>query len=59
MLEDGAFQQLAKLHRQLDAEIIDAYGWSKSAAVDVRDRNRRLYGLNADIVAGRVDYSPL
>ncbi|MEJ7892194.1 MAG: DNA methyltransferase [Solirubrobacteraceae bacterium] len=58
MLDDGAFEQLAKLHRQLDAEIVDAYGWPKSAAVDVRDRNRRLYDLNADIVAGRREYSP-
>lgn len=58
MLEDGAFEQLAKLHRQLDAEIVAAYGWPKSAAVDVRDRNRRLYDLNAEIVAGRLEYAP-
>jgi hypothetical protein len=58
LLEDGAFQTLAKLHRQLDGEIVDAYGWPRSAAVDVRDRNRRLYNLNAEIVAGRREYSP-
>jgi hypothetical protein len=26
--------------------------------VDVRDRNRRLYDLNAEIVAGRREYAP-
>jgi len=58
MLEDGAFEQLAKLHHQLDAELVDAYGWPRSTIANVRDRNRRLYELNADIVAGRCEYVP-
>lgn len=58
MLEEGAFQQLAKLHRRLDAEIVAAYRWPRSTAADVRDRNRRLYELNADIVASRTGYKP-
>ena len=57
-LDDGAFSGLARACRALDLAVIAAYGWPASTLDDTTDRNRRLYELNAAIVAGHSDYSP-
>jgi len=51
-LEEGAFEDLRSLHRDLDLAVIDAYGWTTDVLDDARERNRRLYELNRQIVAG-------
>jgi len=55
---DGAFDGLRLLHRTLDAAVVDAFGWETSILDDVRERNRRLYDLNAKIVSGAISYKP-
>lgn len=55
--DDGAFEALRNAHRDLDLAVVAAYGWSSAALDDVRDRNRRLYELNAAILAG-MPYEP-
>lgn len=58
-LDDGAFEALADLHRRLDAAVLAAYGWPADLLEDVPERNRRLYDLNAAIVAGDIaSYTP-
>jgi hypothetical protein len=57
-VDDGAYGALRALHRQLDLAVIDAFGWSDDVLDDIRERNRRLYELNASIVAGERPYSP-
>ncbi len=51
-LDDGAFNELRSLHRELDFAVIAAYGWELTMLGDTRERNRRLYTLNREIVAG-------
>jgi hypothetical protein len=51
-LDDGAFDELRSLHRELDFAVIAAYGWELTMLGDTRERNRRLYTLNREIVAG-------
>ena len=46
-------------HRDLDLAVIDAFGWEAAILGDVRERNRRLYELNARIAAGDARYKPL
>jgi hypothetical protein len=57
-LEDGAFQDLAKLHRQLDEAVADAYGWPGPIARDHDETNARLLRLNHAIADGETDYAP-
>jgi hypothetical protein len=57
-LDDGAFAELRSLHRALDLAVLDAYGWEPALLGDMRERNRRLYELNARIVAGQLPYEP-
>jgi hypothetical protein len=57
-VEDGAYTALAAAHRELDLAVISAYGWSAATIDDTAERNRRLYELNAAIVADRGDYTP-
>jgi N-6 DNA Methylase len=51
-LDDGAFEDLRSLHRRLDIAVIEAFGWRANVLDDTRERNRRLYELNREIVAG-------
>lgn len=51
-LEEGAFEDLRSLHRDLDLAVIEAYGWKTDILDDARERNRRLYEFNRQIVAG-------
>jgi hypothetical protein len=57
-IDDGAYRDLAKLHRELDEAVAAAYGWPKRAAHDPEESNRRLLELNRRIVAGEVEYAP-
>lgn len=58
-LDEGAFEALRALHRQLDEAVCAAYGWSADLLDDVRVRNAKLYELNVESVEGRVpDYQP-
>ena len=57
-LDDGAFASLRAVHHELDLAVIAAYGWSSAYLDDVRIRNRALFELNADILAGTRAYTP-
>jgi len=57
-VDEGAYQDLWKLHRQLDEAVAAAYGWPKAGAHDPNESNRRLLELNQRIVAGEIDYNP-
>jgi hypothetical protein len=57
-VEDGAYQDLARLHRELDEAVAATYGWPKAAANDPAESNRRLLELNRAISAGAVKYRP-
>lgn len=57
-VDDGAFAALRDAHVALDLAVITAYGWSSALLDDVRARNRALFDLNAEILAGTRPYSP-
>lgn len=57
-VDDGAYQDLRKLHRELDEAVGAAYGWPKSASHNAAEANRRLLELNQRIAAGEVEYAP-
>ncbi len=57
-VDDGAYRDLAELHRQLDEAVAAAYGWPLSAAQDPSESNRFLLELNREITAGKVEYRP-
>ena len=58
LVDDGAYADLRKLHRDLDEAVAACYGWPKSIAQDKDEISRRLMALNAEIVAGRRPYDP-
>jgi hypothetical protein len=57
-VDDGAYRDLADLHRQLDEAVAAAYGWPKAAAHDATEANRRLLELDRAIADGKVEYAP-
>jgi hypothetical protein len=57
-VDEGAWQDLAKLHRNLDGAVAEAYGWTKSVASDPDEIVHRLAALHASILAGKVAYAP-
>ena len=57
-MDDGAWNDLRDLHRELDEAVAAAYGWPKSVAHDPDESNRRLLELNRAIAAGEVEYEP-
>ena len=57
-VDDGAYADLAALHRQLDEAVAVAYGWPKSVAHDPDETNARLLELNRAIAAGERPYDP-
>ncbi len=57
-VDDGAFTALRDAHRSLDLAVVSAYDWPSGLLDDVRARNRRLFDLNAAVLAGAVEYSP-
>jgi hypothetical protein len=57
-VDEGAYRELARLHRELDEAVAAAYGWPKGAAQDPAESNRRLLELNRRIAAGEIEYGP-
>jgi len=57
-LGDGAYQDLAALHRELDEAVVACYGWPSRVAHDGDELVRRLLALNAEIARGARDYGP-
>jgi hypothetical protein len=57
-LEDGAYRDLAVLHRTLDRAVVSAYGWPEEIAGDADTTNVRLLELNRLIASGEVPYDP-
>ena len=57
-MDDGAWQDLRELHRELDEAVAAAYGWPRSVAHDPDESNRRLLELNREIAAGERPYDP-
>lgn len=58
LVDDGAYADLRKLHRQLDEAVAACYGWPKSVAQDGPKIVRRLTQLNRDITEGTRSYNP-
>lgn len=58
LMDEGAFSDLAKLHRDLDVAVAAAYGWSASVAQNPKDLVERLADLNRQIATGERDYHP-
>ncbi|MCO5295125.1 MAG: hypothetical protein M9882_09530 [Homoserinimonas sp.] len=58
LMDDGAFTDLATLHRRLDESVAAAYGWPKSVAQDAPELVRRLTELNRQISQGDHTYNP-
>lgn len=57
-IEDGAYEELAELHKRLDEAVAESYGWPKSVAHDVAESNRLLMELNHQILDGEIEYAP-
>ena len=57
-VDDGAYADLAALHRKLDEAVCAAYGWPRSIAGDPDETNARLLALNQEIAAGKRPYDP-
>ncbi len=58
LMDEGAYANLARLHRELDEAVVAAYGWPKSMAQDGDQIVRRLLQLNREIAAGERPYDP-
>ncbi|WP_299169388.1 DNA methyltransferase [uncultured Arthrobacter sp.] len=58
LVDDGAYADLKKLHRQLDEAVAACYGWPKSVAQDSKAIVRRLTALNRQITEGSRPYAP-
>jgi hypothetical protein len=58
LMDDGAFTDLAALHRALDTAVAAAYGWPASVAQDPTELVRRLTELNREIVQDGRAYNP-
>jgi hypothetical protein len=57
-VDEGAYTDLAALHRELDAAVGAAYGWPKAVVRDGDEIVRRLLVLNREIAAGKRSYNP-
>ncbi len=57
-LEDGAYEDLERLHVQLDQTVAEAYGWPKSIGQEPTETNARLLEMNHKISDGEVPYTP-
>jgi hypothetical protein len=58
LMDDGAFTDLADLHKALDVAVVNAYGWPTSIAQNGPELVRRLTDLNREIVEGSRPYNP-
>jgi hypothetical protein len=57
-IEEGAWQELAELHRSLDETVAEAYGWPRGLAHDGLEIRARLAELHGQILAGERAYAP-
>lgn len=57
-VDDGAWRDLADLHKQLDRAVASAYGWPASIAGDELEIRSRLATLHGRIGAGTLAYRP-
>lgn len=57
-IDEGAWREVADLHRRLDGAVLRAYGWPARMRDDPLELKARLAALHADIAAGRVAYAP-
>jgi hypothetical protein len=57
-MDEGAWEDLRRLHRELDESVAAAYGWPRSVAHDRTETNRRLLELNRAITAGELEDEP-
>ncbi len=58
LMDDGAFADLATLHKALDVAVAEAYGWPASVAQNGPELVIRLTELNRQISQGERDYDP-
>lgn len=58
LMDDGAFTDLAALHKSLDVAAAAAYGWPASVAQDAPELVRRLTELNREIIQDGRPYAP-
>lgn len=58
LMDDGAYNDLKKLHKQLDEAVAVCYGWPKSSAQNASEIVRRLNQLNKEIIEGARTYDP-
>ncbi|UOW01604.1 DNA methyltransferase [Agrococcus sp. SCSIO52902] len=58
LMDEGAFQDLAALHKRLDEAVVAAYGWPKSIAQDADALVSRLTERNREIAEGERPYAP-
>ncbi|WP_328424572.1 hypothetical protein OG470_14510 [Micromonospora sp. NBC_00389] len=57
LVDEGAYADLRKLHRELDEAVAACYGWPTAIAQDKDEIGRRLFALNVEIARGR-GYDP-
>ena len=57
-VDDGAWGEIAALHRELDHLVARAYGWPATVADDALEAKTRLAALHAEITAGGLIYQP-
>jgi hypothetical protein len=57
-IDEGAYRDIAALHRDLDHAVGDAYGWPRVVTDDVDRANVRLLELNREVVRGEREYHP-
>lgn len=57
-IDDGAWQDVAHLHRDLDIEVLKAYDFPTSLRDDPLELKARLATLHAEIQAGQRPYAP-
>jgi len=58
LVDEGAYTDLERLHRELDEAVVAAYGWPRSVAQDADELVQRLLARNREIAAGERLYDP-
>lgn len=58
LVDDGAYTDFKKMHKQLDEAVAACYGWPRSLAQDAEEIVLRLTKLNMDIAKGVRGYKP-
>jgi hypothetical protein len=57
-IDEGAWQDIARLHHDLDNEVLKAYDFPASLRDDPLELKARLATLHAEIQAGQRPYAP-